>query len=109
VIRSSPNQVVRPGDVMCIEGKGMPRKHGQPSGNLYLYLDVEFPESLGAEQQEQIAQTLGGKILLENPAAKFTKKLSQRQIQELHRKSAQGSQAQNDQRRGQSGVDCVQQ
>jgi len=110
VIRSSPGQVVRPGDVMSIEGKGMPRKHGQSTGNLYLSFDIEFPDSLAAEQQKQIAQTLGGKILLENPDAAFTKKLSQRQIQNLHQQSAHGSKAQNHGRRGQnSKVDCVQQ
>jgi len=95
---------------MSIEGKGMPRKHGQSTGNLYLSFDIEFPDSLAAEQQKQIAQTLGGKILLENPDAAFTKKLSQRQIQNLHQQSAHGSKAQNHGRRGQnSKVDCVQQ
>merc|ERR1712039_621403 len=32
VIRSKPGQVVKPGDMMMIKGKGMPRPHGQKPG-----------------------------------------------------------------------------
>ncbi|KAJ2718388.1 DnaJ-like protein xdj1 [Coemansia sp. Benny D115] len=37
--------VIRPGDVLCIAGEGMPRgKHGRGKGDLYIHVDIRFPE-----------------------------------------------------------------
>jgi DnaJ family protein A protein 2 len=42
-IRSEPNTVVKPGDVMMVEGEGMPIKHSMHRGNLFIKFEVEFP------------------------------------------------------------------
>lgn len=37
-------QILRPGDCIKIAGEGMPLKRGEAKGDLYLLVDVEFPE-----------------------------------------------------------------
>ena len=37
-------KILRPGDCLKIEGEGMPVKRGEEKGDLYLIVDVEFPE-----------------------------------------------------------------
>jgi DnaJ family protein A protein 2 len=40
-----PNgKVLRPGQVLKIEGEGMPMKRSDAKGDLYLVVDIEFPE-----------------------------------------------------------------
>ncbi|KAG9250760.1 putative DnaJ domain protein [Emericellopsis atlantica] len=36
--------ILRPGDCLKIEGEGMPMKKGDAKGDLYLLVDIEFPE-----------------------------------------------------------------
>jgi len=108
VIRSSPEQVVRPGDVMVIERKGMPRPHGQRPGDLFLMLEVEFPKSVPSESRGDLSKILGGKPLGEVPeSAEQTKLLSSRQAQDLKRLWAQRTRHQQQTQDGQ--VNCQQQ
>jgi DnaJ homolog subfamily A member 2 len=37
-------KILRPGDVLKVEGEGMPLKRGETKGDLYLVVDIEFPE-----------------------------------------------------------------
>ena len=37
-------KILRPGDCLRVEGEGMPMKRGETSGDLYLLVDIEFPE-----------------------------------------------------------------
>ena len=37
-------KVLRPGDCLKVEGEGMPKKRGEARGDLYLLVDIEFPE-----------------------------------------------------------------
>ncbi|KAL6850674.1 DnaJ-like protein xdj1 [Amphichorda felina] len=37
-------KVLRPGDCLKVEGEGMPKKRGEAKGDLYLLVDIEFPE-----------------------------------------------------------------
>lgn len=100
VIRSSPEQVVKPGDVIVIQGKGMPRQGGQRRGDLYLTLDVEYPASIPADSQKQISDALGAPPLADAPPqAKEGKKLSSQEVWKLRQSWAQrAQQAQHDAR-----------
>lgn len=93
VIRSKPEQVVRPGDIMVIPGKGMPRRQGQKPGDLFLVLEVDFPAAIPAEEQRKLANVLGTEPLAEAPPlAEVGKKLNQRQKQELQRRFHEAAQ-----------------
>merc|ERR1712039_941552 len=85
IITSTPGQVVKPGDMMMIKGKGMPRPHGQKPGDLFLLLDVEFPDSVASENRGPLANFLGGEAIPEEPpaGAEVSRKLSKREGQEL--------------------------
>ncbi|TQN75109.1 DnaJ protein-like protein xdj1, partial [Colletotrichum shisoi] len=37
-------QILRPGDILKVPGEGMPHKRGESKGDLYLIVNVEFPE-----------------------------------------------------------------
>merc|ERR1719436_1555144 len=67
IVRSKLGQVVKPGDMMRIEGRGMPRPHGQKPGDLLVHMDVEFPKSISKEGQEQLFDVLGGTRVPEEP------------------------------------------
>ena len=52
VIKSHPNEIVRPGDIKSIPGEGMPMfKHPFEKGKLLIHFEIEFPEdgSLGPD------------------------------------------------------------
>ncbi|CAD7699970.1 unnamed protein product [Ostreobium quekettii] len=54
-ISSAPGEVIRPGQWKCIDGEGMP-VHGNPllRGNLYIQLEVVFPQQIDADQQTKL-------------------------------------------------------
>mmetsp|Transcript_17829 Transcript_17829/g.39091 ORF Transcript_17829/g.39091 Transcript_17829/m.39091 type:complete len:468 (+) Transcript_17829:21-1424(+) len=85
VVRSKPGQVAKPGDILTVKGKGMPRPHGQQAGDLYLLLEVEFPKSMSAEAQDKLREVLGGKAVQAEPplGAVVGEPLSQQRVQEL--------------------------
>lgn len=37
-------KILRPGDILKVPGEGMPHKRGDTKGDLYLIVNVEFPE-----------------------------------------------------------------
>jgi len=61
VIKSQPNDIVKPGDIRIIEGEGFP-KHKNPflKGNLYIKFNVVFPlpEQLNQADRENLAKIL---------------------------------------------------
>jgi len=111
VIKSAPDQVVRPGDVMAINGKGMPRSNGGPPGDMFLILEVEFPESIPLEKQDELYASLGGERPAEREGAAQAKKLTPRRMKELkHMLAEQKAHKQHSQRGGGEGdAQCVQQ
>jgi DnaJ family protein B protein 11 len=46
--------------VMRVSGKGMPRRGGRGYGDLFITFDVDFPETLTADQKSSIRNILGG-------------------------------------------------
>lgn len=45
LVKSHPGQVIKPGEIKCIEGEGMPlKKHKGEKGSLIIKFDVEFPD-----------------------------------------------------------------
>eukprot|EP00003_Mantamonas_plastica_P006443 TRINITY_DN1523_c0_g1_i2.p1 TRINITY_DN1523_c0_g1~~TRINITY_DN1523_c0_g1_i2.p1 ORF type:complete len:409 (-),score=134.20 TRINITY_DN1523_c0_g1_i2:75-1301(-) len=65
VVTSQPGDVIKPGDVKTILGKGMPlnNRHDQ-YGNLFIKFDVEFPESgaLDDSAMESLKSALGQEV-----------------------------------------------
>ncbi|CAE8620573.1 unnamed protein product [Polarella glacialis] len=91
VIRSSPGQVVKPGDMMVIQGKGMPRRNSPKRGDLFLQLQVDFPSDMPEQSRAPLAKLLGGTLppednLIETSTAK---KLSSRQVEEVRQRWSQ--------------------
>lgn len=43
-VKQPKGKVLRPGQVLKIPGEGMPMKRSDAKGNLYLVVDIEFPE-----------------------------------------------------------------
>lgn len=107
VIRSKPGKVVKPNQLMRIAGKGMPRKHGQKPGDLFVQIEVEFPADVPAESREKLADLLGGKALPEEqtPGTAVAESLSPTQTAEMMHRWSQSSQ----QARGGQQVGCSQQ
>ncbi|CAH0700712.1 unnamed protein product [Spodoptera exigua] len=61
LVRHPPGEVIKPGDLKCIQGEGMPQfKNPFEKGNLYIKFDVVFPENNFAteEQMKQIESVL---------------------------------------------------
>ena len=58
-IQSNPGEIIRPGQVKCIEGDGMP-VHGQPSvkGNLYVQFEIEYPDRISPQRQAKLRSIL---------------------------------------------------
>lgn len=106
-VKSTPGKVIRPGDFMVIEGKGMPRPHGQPPGDLHLILEVDFPQELPLEAHDQIREVLGGESLPDDASAEVAKKLSPAQVQKLKKQMADDARGHERGRGG--GVECSQQ
>jgi len=46
--------------VMRVPGKGMPRRRGRGFGDLYLTFEIDFPDTLTAQQKSEIRKILGG-------------------------------------------------
>lgn len=93
VIRSRPGEVLRPGQLMRIKGKGMPRKHGQKPGDLFLKLEVEFPAEVPPEGRAKLAELLGGSALPEECSSKaaVAEKVSNTEAAGLHHRWAQAA------------------
>lgn len=106
-IKSSPGQVIRPGDIMTTEGKGMPRPHGQKPGDLHLILEVDFPKEVPIESHNKLREVLGGEDLPDDPSAEVASKLGGRRVQALKQQMAQDARGQE--RGGRGGVECAQQ
>jgi len=76
-VRSKPGQVMKPGDIVKVEGKGMPRPSGKP-GDLLVVTEINFPDSLPEEKQKKLQEVLGGKVLDEKPeSCQEARKLTQ--------------------------------
>lgn len=106
IIRSEPGQVVRPGDIMTVRGKGMPHGHSKPPGDLFIQLQVEFPSEIPKESRGPLAGLLGGKLPDEENLieANTAQKLSSQQADRTRRSWSEQSQ-----RNQQQQAECVQQ
>lgn len=110
-VRSEPGQIVRPTDMMVIKGKGMPRSNGQPAGDLLVVMDVEFPESIPSEGQDELLKILGGSPLpAETPErTEAPIKLTQRQKEDLKRQIRRGPQEEQHRGGRAQQANCAQQ
>jgi len=60
-VQTEPGAVIKPDSLMTIPEKGLPfHKNPYKFGNLFVLFQVKFPESLGADQADQVAATLKG-------------------------------------------------
>lgn len=61
-VKSTPNSVVKPGDLVVIEGEGMPIKGsgGLRKGNLFVQFDVKFPTAreLNGKKAQKLREVL---------------------------------------------------
>jgi len=61
LIKSKPNEIIRPGDIKSVENEGMPH-HKNPThkGNLLIKFDIEFPidGSINSNAAKSLAQVL---------------------------------------------------
>lgn len=113
-IRSEPGKVTKPGDMIVVEGKGMPRPHGQKAGDLFIHLEVEFPKEVPSDGHEKLIDVLGGEKISEEPplGAAFAKALSERQAKDARIRLAESAKASQQRRNGgghgQDNVNCQQ-
>lgn len=107
-VRSEAGKVVRPGDIMVIDGKGMPRSGGQKAGDLFINLEVEFPNELPTESHEKLREVLGGEAPADASEAEVevATKLSPRRVQMLRQQMADEARGHQ---RGGGGAECQQQ
>eukprot|EP00929_Paragymnodinium_shiwhaense_P001657 TRINITY_DN101897_c0_g1_i1.p1 TRINITY_DN101897_c0_g1~~TRINITY_DN101897_c0_g1_i1.p1 ORF type:complete len:507 (+),score=124.76 TRINITY_DN101897_c0_g1_i1:46-1521(+) len=105
VIRSKAGQITKPGDMIVVEGKGMPRPHGQKPGDLFVHLDVEFPKEVPSAGHDKLRDVLGGEQLSEDPplGAAFARQLSDRQSKDARARLAEAARAGQQRRNGQGG------
>ncbi|CAL1126540.1 unnamed protein product [Cladocopium goreaui] len=83
VISSEPGKVMKPGDLLVVPGKGMPRKQSTKRGNLFVQIQVDFPQEVPENSRERLAQLLGGELPKEEPNGEVAKKLSAQQEQSV--------------------------
>lgn len=112
VIRSS--SVVRPGDILTVQGKGMPRPHGQRPGDLQVILEIEFPDSVPDQGKSKILDVLGGDAISERaPGTCTAKRLSPKEVRDLKRLLSEEERRRDSSRRqsteGDQQAQCVQQ
>mmetsp|Transcript_56013 Transcript_56013/g.124950 ORF Transcript_56013/g.124950 Transcript_56013/m.124950 type:complete len:456 (-) Transcript_56013:78-1445(-) len=88
VIRSEPNQVVKPGDMMVMRGKGMPSRRTHRTGDLFVQIQVDFPKEIPSSSRQPLAELLGGKALSSEASTDSSeapaKKLSDRQVRDVN-------------------------
>lgn len=106
-VTSEAGKVCRPGDIVVVEGKGMPKAGGQKSGDLFVSLEVDFPKELDPETHEKIREVLGGEAPAEDAETEVATKLSPRRQQMLRQQMAED--ARGGQQRGGQGAECTQQ
>jgi DnaJ homolog subfamily A member 2 len=74
-----PGQILRPGEVLKVPGEGMPLKRSDAKGDLYLIVDIEFPED-GFFTPESAAAL--NKLLPEAPPAPEAEEVDQADFEE---------------------------
>eukprot|EP00434_Breviolum_minutum_P018538 symbB.v1.2.016351.t1/scaffold1222.1/size194531/25 len=79
VVSSEPGKVMKPGDMLVINGKGMPKKASKKQGNLF----VDFPPELPESSRQGLAELLGGELPKEDPNSEVAKQLSEQQVQRV--------------------------
>jgi DnaJ-class molecular chaperone len=52
LITVSRNHITQPGDVVKIAGEGMPVHQSSDAGDLFVRIDIDFPEKLTEQQKE---------------------------------------------------------
>lgn len=78
-VKSTPGEVITPGDIKCIEGEGMPTyKRPFEKGRLVVRFAVQFPKTLSPENIKQL-----DKALPHPPAAKQPKPAKDAEVEEV--------------------------
>ena len=52
------DDIVECDEVLRIPGKGMPRRSGRGFGDLFVTFEVEFPQSISADQKKKLREVL---------------------------------------------------
>ncbi|CAI9774536.1 unnamed protein product [Fraxinus pennsylvanica] len=119
LIKSQPGEVVKPDSTKAINDEGMPM-HGRPfmKGKLYIHFNVDFPESLTAEQVKALEAILPPKPSLqlsdvEMEECEETALQDVNMEEEMQRKQAQRQEAYDEEdeemHSGAQRVQCAQQ
>jgi len=119
LVSSNPGEIIRPGDVKCVEGEGMPQlKNPFTKGKLFIQFEVEFPEDglFTPEVVKSLAAILPRpsdnlgplpddieQVKLETPSA------TDGEDEHKHAREAYQDEDDEDQPRGGGGVTCHQQ
>ena len=70
-VKSDPGSVYRPGDIKAVLNEGMPQKaNPYVRGNLYIELDVTFPDKVSDAKKAELLAVLGAPAVLKVPAVK---------------------------------------
>ena len=112
IVRSKPNQIIKPGMVMQIAKEGFPI-HRSPfqKGNLYIEFEVEFPEQIPEKLHQQLSSILGKKANAADVMDESADNVEEVFLQEadLSQNNDHKSQYDSDdeyERRGGQGVQC---
>jgi DnaJ family protein A protein 2 len=88
----APGQILRPGEVLKVPGEGMPIKKSDAKGDLYLIVDIEFPED--GFFTPEVAATLQ-KMLPEAPPAPEAEEVDNVDFEEADIEEIGGEEGQN--------------
>lgn len=107
VVKSAPGQMIKPGDIKCIVGEGMPIE-GRPgkSGDLIIEFEITFPERLQDGQVQDLLKVLP-------PTPKPAVDLSHAEIAHVDRapleevRKAMDKEDDDDDDQGSGGVQCA--
>ena len=70
-VRSDPGTVYKPGDIKAVLNEGMPLKaNPYAKGNLYIELDVTFPDKFTDAKKAELVKVLGAPAVHKAPAVK---------------------------------------
>jgi DnaJ homolog subfamily A member 2 len=67
-VESSENEIIRPGDIKCIRGEGLPIFKSEKFGDLFIEFEIIFPKEMeiSKEEKEDLSKILSDNEKLSN-------------------------------------------
>jgi len=99
------------GDIKVIQGQGMPSHRHHDHGNLYVKLNIKFPDSLTPDQLTGLEKALPARRKLNKISSKVFQEevhLEEPSEREKQGAAADGMDEDDDEERGGPGVQCAQ-